>query len=277
MVRFINRILLLALLSLDLFNNNICLSQIKLKDDKSRENIFIVRIKQFNEFIDRFNYKTQINGDPIDSVFKSKIPREKMVNSLFDLKDPRIDPSNPEYSKTYTSEKAEFVKLVADKKLKIYKYSEKIVAEAKSRVFYKGIPNTVQIFLKQEIVDNDKVKWVIFDVKGSIFNFLKSDSIYIRFISPSSNETDFVNLRRALEDKDYLQYYASKDYKPDYLILFFYLVNSELIKFDYVEEVKYTITDIAGWNITVKEFNRTEMNSGWLISDISKTSLLNSL
>ena len=117
------------------------------------------------------------------------------------------------------------------------------------------------------------VKWVISSVKGEFFNFLKNDSTYVRFIPPSSNETDFMNLKRALEDVNYLQYYTSKDYKPDYLTLFYYMLNSDLVKFDYVEEVNYSIIDLPGWCFRVKEFNRNEMNSGWLISDLKKNNL----
>jgi hypothetical protein len=48
------------------------------------------------------------------------------------------------------------------------------------------------------------------------------------------------------------------------------MVKSGFIKFDYVEEVLYHIIDIPGWCIKVKEFNRNEMNSGWLIYDVSR-------
>jgi len=116
------------------------------------------------------------------------------------------------------------------------------------------------------------VKWVINDVKGELFNFLKSDTAFVRFIPPSSNETDFMNLKRALEDTKYLQYYSSKNYEPDYLTVFYYMLNTGLVKFDYVEDVTYHIIDIPGWCIKVKDFNRNEMNSGWLIMDISKNS-----
>jgi hypothetical protein len=197
-----------------------------------------------------------------------------MINSLFDLKDPRIVPSGKNWSKNYINEKAEFVNEVVHKNLLIYKYSGNIIAEAKSRIVYKGISNTIRIFLTQEIVGKDMVKWVIINVKGDLFNFLKNDTAFIRFIPPSSNETDFINLKRALEDIDHLQYYASKDFNPDYLTVFYYMLNSGLVKFEYVEEVIYHIIDIPGWCIKVKEFNRIEMNSGWLICDVKKNDLV---
>jgi len=81
-----------------------------------------------------------------------------------------------------------------------------------------------------------------------------------------------MNLKRALEDTKYLQYYSSKNYEPDYLTVFYYMLNTGLVKFDYVEDVTYHIIDIPGWCIKVKDFNRNEMNSGWLIMDVSKSS-----
>ena len=156
------------------FNNNLCYSQTIVNRENPNEKIFLVRTKQFNEFVDRFNYKTNFNGDPVDSVFMSKIPRDKMINSLFDLNDTRIDPSGKNWSKNYIDEKTEFINEVIHKNLLIYKYSDKIIAEAKSRIVYKGIPTVISIFLTQEIVGNDMVKWVINNVKGDIFNFLQS-------------------------------------------------------------------------------------------------------
>jgi hypothetical protein len=82
-----------------------------------------------------------------------------------------------------------------------------------------------------------------------------------------------MNLKRALEDVSYLQYYAAKDYQPDFLTLFFYLVNTGALKFEYVNEVIYHVVDIPGWSIKVREFNRNELNSGWLISDLSENNL----
>jgi hypothetical protein len=266
--------LLPALISvlLGILYNNLCNSQTIINPENPAEKIYLVRTKQFNEFVDRFNYKTNFNGNRMDSVFISKIPRDKMIYSLFDLKDPRIDRLGKNWSKSYSDEKAEFINEVIHKNLLIYKYSDKIIAEARSRIVYRGVTTGIRIFLTQEIVGKDMVKWVIINVKGDLLKFFQTDTTYIRFIPPSSNETDFINLKRALEDTKHLQDYASKDFNPDYLTVFFFMINSGLVKFEYVEEVIYHIIDIPGWCIRVKEFNRNEMNSGWLISDVSKNS-----
>lgn len=237
------------------------------------EKIFLARTKQFNEFLDRFNYKTSFTGEPVDSAFIAKMPRSKMVNSLFDLSDSRSDKTSEDYSPIYTDLKIRFVSEVVNRNIKVPKYSGNIIAEARSRVIYKGNPHNISLFLAQEVIRETRNKWVILDVKGDVFNFLKTDTAFIRFIPPSSNETDFMNLKRALEDVSYLQYYAAKDYQPDFLTLFFYLVNTGALKFEYVNEVIYHVVDIPGWSIKVREFNRNELNSGWLISDLSENNL----
>jgi hypothetical protein len=237
------------------------------------EKVFLARTKQFNEFLDRFNYKTNFRGEAADSAFRSKIPRDNMVNSLFDLKDKRVDKNSGTYSQAYTDLKKTFIADVVSKNAQIPRYSGDIIAEARSRVTFKGSPKNISVFLAQETVGESKVKWVIIGVKGELFNFLKTDTAFIRFIPPSSNETDFINLKRALEDVNYLQYYADRDYIPDNLTLFFYLVNTGVMKYEYAEEVIYHIIDIHGWCIKVKEFNRNELNSGWLITDLTKNNL----
>jgi len=253
-----------------IFSSLIAGSQNIIKAINQTETNFLVRTKQFNEFVDRFNYKTDFKGEETDSLFKSKISRENLINSLFDQKDPRILSKEIKISSDYKELKNEFIKEVTTQNLFLYKYSDNIIAEAKSKVIFKGNPYPLSVFLTQEIIDKSRVKWVINTVKSGVFNFLKTDTILIRFISPSSNETDFMNLKRALQDSCYLQYYAAKEYEPDNLTLFFYMLNTSALKFEYTEEVVYHIIDIPGWEITVKEFNRNEMNSGWLISDIEK-------
>jgi hypothetical protein len=248
-------------------------SQVIVDPVNPNEKIFLARTKQFNEFLDRFNYLTTFTGEPVDSAFSSKIPRCNMISALFDLQDKRTDPASTDYSEYYSGLKNHFISEVISKELKIARYSVNIIAEARSRVVYKGSVQHINLYLSQEVVGENRIKWVILDVKGEIFNFLKPDTSFIRFIPPSSNDTDFMNLKRALEDISYLQYYAAKEYEPDFLTLFFYLVNTGALKFEYVEEVIYHITDLPGWCMKIREFNRNELNSGWLISDLSENTL----
>lgn len=240
---------------------------------KSGEEIFTVRTKQFSEFTERFNYKSDFNGNPVDQAFITKMPREKMISLLFDLKDPRTVSGNQNYSEEYIKDRASFINYVSEKQLLINSHSTGIIAEAKARVLYNGKPQTISLFLNQEQVGKTSIKWVLLSAKGEIFNIFKADTSMVRFIPPTSHETDFMNLKRALEDTEHLQDYASKDFRPDYLTLFFYSIKTGILKYDYVEDVTYHIIDIPGWYFKVKDFNRNELNSGWLIFDVSKNNL----
>jgi len=234
------------------------------------ENRFLVRVKQFNEFIDRFNYKTDFKGNLIDSSFMTAMPRGKMLVSLFDFNDTRIDRNGTGYSQEYSENVSGFINTVSKDNLIIDKYSPSIIAEARSRVTYHGKQHIISVYLVQEITGNDMVKWAILDVSGEMLDFSEKDTTNIRFISPGSNETDFINLKRALRDTGYLQYYASESYTPDMLSIFFYCIHNGIITFDYVEDVTYHILDIPGWVFKVREFNRNTLNSGWLITDLSE-------
>jgi len=254
------------------FNNSLH-SQNLVSSQKPGEEIFTARIKQFSEFTDRFNYKTDFNGNPVNSEFMAKMPREKMLSLLFDLKDPRTITGSKDYNNDYLKIKTAFISEVNGKKLFINKHSPGIIAEAKTRVIYKGAPQNISLFLNQEVEKNGSVKWVLLSAKGEIFDIFKEDTSMVRFIPPASHETDFINLKRALEDVDHLQAYAATEYNPDYLTLFFFCIKSGLIKYEYVEDVTYHIIDLPGWYIKVKDFNRNELNSGWLIFDVTKNNL----
>jgi hypothetical protein len=257
-----------------LFTANYSLfAQNLVNQQKSEEDIFTARIKQLDEFTDRFNYKSDFFGNPVDQAFMAKMPREKMISLLFDLKDPRTLKDSKDYQDAYVKTKADFLREVKEKNFLIEKHSPGIIAEARTRIILNGKPYTISLFLNQETVGKTSIKWVLLSAKGEIFNIFKEDTTMVRFIPPASHETDFINLKRALEDIDHLQDYASADFKPDNLTLFFYCIKSGIIKFDYVEDVVYHIIDIPGWYFKVKDFNRNELNSGWLIFDIVKANM----
>lgn len=237
--------------------------------DNGAEDLFTARVKQFGEFSARFNNTEDFNGNPADSVFRSRMPREKMLSLLFDLNDPRINPQNKSYSPGYIKTRTEFISEIAGKGLELDRYSPGIIAEARSRIIYNGKPLTTSIFLNQEI-ENSGLKWVILSVPDLFKEEFKEDSSMIRFIQPTSNETDFINLQRALRDTGYLHQYAYKEFRPDNLSVFLYCLNTGIIQYEYTEEVIYHIISIPGWYFKVKEFNRNELNSGWLITDLAR-------
>lgn len=266
MNRNFNRLCAFAVIFLTFSVSSITGQVINAKDT-GMTNIFTARIKQFGEFAARFNYREDFKGNPPDSIFRIAMPREKMLATLFDNSDARINPKNKSYSPEYVKARADFIREITESGIELDRYSPGVIAEARSKVLYNGNPATISIFLNQE-AENGGLKWVLIAVTGLFGEEFKEDSSMVRFIQPTSNETDFINLQRALGDKGYLHEYAYKDFKPDNLSVFLYCVNTGIIQYEYTEEVTYHIISIPGWYLKIKDFNRNELNSGWLVTDL---------
>jgi serine/threonine protein kinase len=94
----------------------------------------------------------------------------------------------------------------------------------------------------------------------------------MRIISPVSHGTGFIALYDVFKDGANIQNYIAKDYIPDTLTYFISLMSLNKIKLTEVNKVKYHFLQIPGWAFTVDYFNRKELNSGWLISELKRMS-----
>jgi len=115
-------------------------------------------------------------------------------------------------------------------------------------------------------------RWVIQRVYADAFApYFKTDTTKTgRFLHPMSHELDFMNLRKAFENKDSINQFVVKRLRPDHLSLFLYEVRRGAMKFRTVEEVKFHFFQIDGWYFGISEFNRPGYNTGWLISNLMK-------
>ncbi|MFC2080228.1 hypothetical protein ACFLRQ_02000 [Bacteroidota bacterium] len=238
------------------------------KHSRSDEEAYKFRVKQLSEFIDIFNNEADLVSRGLTVEEIETITREALLKSLFNLSDPRLMPGSDGYSNEYSQAAKEFITQTCKQELNLSKSSEKIFAVASSIGTFRNKPVNFDIILQQELVGRDMLKWVISDVDAPFLEFLLHDTINLRFLPPSSDELDFIELRRALNDVDYLDQYASRDYTYNPLSVFFYLLNNSDVKIESVLEVKYFLGDIPGWRIELSDFNRKTMNSGWLISDL---------
>ena len=88
------------------------------------------------------------------------------------------------------------------------------------------------------------------------------------FLHPMSHELDFMNIYKAFQNPEVIEYYASKEFQPDYLTLFFYEIKQGKLVFQHVDSVKFHVFQIKDWYFEVSWFNRSGMNSGWLMSNV---------
>ncbi len=236
-----------------------------LGDVQVDEREFYTMTKQMGQFIHRFNYEEDQYGNrlyPNDKDYRSAAKRKDALALLFDLDNPRTSGTLRDYFiEDLTKNNNQFMEFLGGEW-----YSE-ISAKFK----WKGQVVDISLIMTLE-KDGLGSKWVISNVFFSEFQkYFPQGELAERekhFLHPMSHELDFMNIYKIFNDPQTVEYYASTDYHPDYLTLFFYEIKQGNLKFDHVESVKFHVFQIKKWYFEVTWFNRSGYNSGWLISNL---------
>jgi len=227
---------------------------------------YYLQVKQFGEFIDRFNYKADWSGKLMSPEFAKKMPRSSYLGYLLNAEDARLSNNS---DSSYNKLCSEFISFVdsPNNPITISLFSGQVKALAKVNIIYNGRNQAISVELTPEILDDRSAKWAISRVEAACFSAIK-DSLKVNFISPNSHETNFINIKKVNSTTDPI-YFFSTTIATDPTLLFLSEVAKNRISIKNIEQVKYCVT-FTGWEIIVEEFNRTSNNSGWLISDIKK-------
>ena len=235
-----------------------------LGDVQVDEREFYTMTKQIGQFIHRFNYEEDQYGNrlyPNDKDYRSAAKRKDAIALLFDLENPRTSGTLRDYFIEDLTKNNQFMEFLGGNW-----YSE-ISAKFK----WKGQVVDISLIMALE-KDGLGSKWVITNVFFSEFQkYFPQGELAERekhFLHPMSHELDFMNIYKIFNDPQTVEYYASTDYHPDYLTLFFYEIKQGNLKFDHVESVKFHVFQIKNWYFEVSWFNRSGYNSGWLISNL---------
>ena len=235
-----------------------------LGDVQVDEREFYTMTKQMGQFIHRFNYEEDQYGNrlyPNDKDYRSAAKRKDAIALLFDLENPRTSGTLRDYFIEDLTKNNQFMEFLGGDW-----YSE-ISAKFK----WKGQVVDISLIMALE-KDGLGSKWVISNVFFSEFQkYFPQGELAERekhFLHPMSHELDFMNIYKIFNDPQTVEYYASTDYHPDYLTLFFYEIKQGNLKFDHVESVKFHVFQIKNWYFEVSWFNRSGYNSGWLISNL---------
>ncbi len=230
------------------------------------EGILNASTKQVNQFFRRFNGEESTKGVRYyegDKDYRNPALRGKYLNVLFDN-------NNSLISGPLKSEFIEKANNPGDPQFLDF-HGEGWYAEVTTKFLYQGADVYITLFMNLE-QENGGYKWVMEDVYFPHFTNLFTDPSddTPRFLHPMSHEIDFMNLIRVFKDKDYVDKYVKKDFKPDYLSLFLYELKKGNLKYQSVTNLKFHFFQIPGWYFEVSNFNRPGANSGWLISNLMK-------
>jgi len=172
-----------------------------------------------------------------------------------------------------------FVSDVTKKKKPIYLdyYGDDWYAELTCKFKYNATSIIIPVIMKIEMTQNKGSKWMIVAVGSSnlkskiVVTEMAQSKVKTNIISPTSNGTNFVSLKRAFDDKENLSDYFESAYMKRSNMLEFYnaILNSDIDFLDVIK-IKYHFLLAGGWIFTVEDFIREELNSGWLISHMEK-------
>ena len=81
-----------------------------------------------------------------------------------------------------------------------------------------------------------------------------------------------MNLDKVFRDPVNIDYYLESHYTPDQLALFTMEVKNGDLKFETVSNVKFHFFQVPGWYFEISYFNRNDVNSGWLIDNMTRIS-----
>lgn len=221
--------------------------------------------KQMGQFIHRFNYEEDPAGKRLyqnDKDYRSAEKRKESLPLLFDFNNPRTSGSLRDFFvEDLTKSNNQFMEFLGGNWF----------SEVSAKFIWKGQEVDVSLIMALE-KEGLGSKWVLSNVFFSEFQkYFPQGELTERekhFLHPMSHELDFMNIYKVFKDPQIIEYYASTDYLPDYLTLFFYEVKRGNLKFDHVEKVKFHVFQIKNWYFEVSWFNRRGYNSGWLISNL---------
>jgi hypothetical protein len=248
-------------------------SQVISNNEEAKEKHFAYEVKEMDEFFERFNDEP---GSFIRSLYKARhvkfdIPRQRLIRSLFNYDN---------MSKDSVLINA-FVSNVVNKKKPIYLnyYGDDWYAELTCKFIYNDVSILIPVILKIELAENNGSKWMIVAVGSSalkskiVVTEMAPGKVKTKIISPTSNGTNFVSLKRAFDDKENLSDYFEGTYlKRSHMLEFYNAVLSRDIEFQNVIKIKYHFLLADRWLFTVEQFVREELNSGWLINHMEKVS-----
>ena len=234
-------------------------------DFKMDETELYAMTKQMGQFMRRFNYEEDQFGNrlnPKDPKYRNAEMRRQSLPILFDQE---------KYGKQTELQRYFIEDVTKDDSTFMTFLGGRWYSEVSTTFKYYGKEVKVILFLAVE-KEGLGSKWVITNIYFSEFNklFPKGEMAEREkhFLHPMSHELDFMNIYKAFQDPEIIEYYASNEYQPDYLTLFFYEIKKGKLVFQHVDKVKFHVLQIKDWYFEVSWFDRSGTNSGWLMSNV---------
>ncbi|HTE02144.1 MAG TPA: hypothetical protein VK668_22805 [Mucilaginibacter sp.] len=249
--------------------------------EKEYVTLFAWEVKQIDEFVERFDNSDSTLIKQYNQKHDPSRPltREKLIKSLF----------NAERKDWNFSDITTFIKQVDNKDNPVYLdfYNGNWYANVNCAVVWKGKPLSAMFKLKIEKLANGGYKWVITDVDAKFLSKKNANGVTQAIdqpvlpkpenknaaLNPMSHAIDFLNIDKVSDNsKNIGNYLATSDKYSDELCVFINECINNRLKIINVKNITYSCSQVKGWSIEIKQYNRQTKNSGWLISKLKKVS-----
>ena len=237
--------------------------------DSIRHVAYLQSVKQFGEFIDRFNQDSYEVPD-LNPEKTLILDRKQSILMLFYRHDPRFNKDALQYSEEYMEKVLQFVEEVVEGKAYLDKHSDQIRAVATTQVIVNGKLDTVNIILNQKVEEPNLVRWVILDMEGGFLEIPERDTTQLHFLSPVSHELGFMDLKKALKEPAVTVNYIREDFQYDRLSAFLYGLYQGSIEVNEIISVDMEIPLLDRYLIKVGERMIRESVIGLTIVDLKR-------
>lgn len=215
------------------------------------------RVGLVDEFLKRFNGDTSHpNISPQDTSYRKS-------NILY-LIEPPQDIENRD---SIYNEAIRFVDAIIKDSVRLNYCDSTWIARAKCKGVLDSKPVSFNIYLNVEHRKEDMYKWVISKVDGECFNVTPRDITSNIMLYPDDHEIKFISLGRMTNEQPFnVARFMSKGFEYDATSAFVYLVKSDKLKIEYVDELEFIFTQVPGYIFSIKYYERESSKLGWLIN-----------
>lgn len=244
--------------------------------DKNEE-LFLYEVKIIDEFIERFNDdKSSFLRKEYEKQNKPyRISRKQLLTSLFNWENPRWERD--------TAAREFFVNVLDTTRPRYLHFTDtNWYAEVKCTFQHDTGKVMIPLILHIERTKKGS-RWIIAGIgKNKILNdnfqtaipgHKAKDTAIIRYIPTTSYATNFVEFTKILTDSMVpADYFDPKLLQSGRAKHFVNLVLQNKLHFLYATDIRFHFYQLPNWIFITEQFNRKDINSGWLINDLIKVS-----
>lgn len=232
------------------------------------ENELQYKVKQIDEFMQRFNHEILPDGSRVTSGDKEEFNAGRRRNLAILFNHDKFAANDS----TLTPEAEKFVDYVIDNTLTINYADTTWRAILTCDALHNAKKSTVTLTLRVEKVAEAEYKWVIADAAGKLFDVLPDTVAKPLSISPAEHGIGFFTLPRTIEAEP--KAVSTLDYaghRNDRLSIFNYLVATRTLRLTSVRSVMYRYR-VGKYTFDVERIEKPgSYNKGWLINNIQTT------